>query len=54
MEDKQAKIKSMVQEGKSLDDIKKAFGIADEPGAAAGRRRPSLVEVIYLDLTEKK
>ncbi len=54
MEEKQAKVKSMVQEGKSLDDIKKAFGITDQPAAGAMRRRPSLVEVIYLDLTEKK
>jgi len=51
IEDKQAKIKDMIQEGKTLDDIKKAFGLES---VASGRRWPSLVEVIYLDLTEKK
>lgn len=52
--DKQARIKSMIQEGKSLDDIKKAFGVEDRAAAPGGRRFMSLVEVIYLDLTEKK
>jgi len=51
IEDKQAKIKDMIKEGKTLDEIKKAFGLESVPG---GRRWPSLVEVIYLDLTEKK
>jgi cyclase len=49
--DKQAKIQTMVTDGKSLDDVKKAFGIATPAG---GPRWPSLVEVIYLDITEKK
>lgn len=53
LQDKQAKIKSLIQEGKSLDEAKKAFGIADSP-AAGGMRFPSLVEVIYLELSEKK
>ncbi len=53
IEDKQAKIKAMVQEGKSLDDIKKAFGIEDRPPGASGRRFMSLVEVMYLDLTAR-
>ena len=54
IEDKQAKVQDMLAQGKSLDDIKAAFGI--EPGTAppGGRRWPSLVEVIYLDLVEKK
>ena len=52
--DKREKVKSMVAEGKSLEDIKKAFGI-DEGAAQPGRMRfMSFVEVIYLDLTEKK
>jgi len=51
IQDKQAKIKAMIQEGKSLDDIKKAFGVESAPG---GRRFLSLAEVIYLDLTDKK
>jgi glyoxylase-like metal-dependent hydrolase (beta-lactamase superfamily II) len=57
IEEKQAKIKAMVQEGKSLDEIKKAFGVESPSPAQSqqGRMRwPSLVEVIYLDITEKK
>jgi glyoxylase-like metal-dependent hydrolase (beta-lactamase superfamily II) len=49
--DKQAKIQTMVNNGKTLDDVKKAFNI-ETP--ASGSQWPSLVEVIYLDLTEKK
>jgi cyclase len=49
----QAKVKALVAEGKSLDEVKRAFGIDDRPGPG-GRRWPSLVEVIYLELTEKK
>jgi len=49
----QAKVKALVADGKSLDEVKKAFGIEDRPGPG-GRRWPSLVEVIYLELTEKK
>jgi cyclase len=54
MAEKQAGIKAMIDAGKSLDDVKKAFGIEDSPAAPGGRRRPSLVETIYLELTEKK
>jgi len=49
MEEKQAKVKALVDEGRSLDEVKTAFGIEDPPG----RRWPSLVETIYLELTEK-
>ena len=53
LEEKMAKVEALVKEGKTLDEVKAAFGIAP---AAAGQpsRWPSLVEVIYLDLTEKK
>jgi cyclase len=50
IEEKQAKIRTMIQEGKTLDDVKKALGVEDSPG----RRFMSLVEVIYLDLKEAK
>ncbi len=50
IEEKQAKIRTMIQEGQSLDDVKKAFGVEDRPG----RHFMSLVEVIYLDLKEAK
>jgi glyoxylase-like metal-dependent hydrolase (beta-lactamase superfamily II) len=53
IEEKQEKIKALVHEGKTLDEIKKAFNVEDRP-SPSGRRWPSLVEVIYLDITEKK
>ena len=54
LEDKQAKIKALIEEEKSLDEIKKAFGVEDRPVQPGRRRWLSLVEVIYLELTEKK
>jgi len=54
LEEKQTKIKSLIQEGKSLDEIKKIFNIEDRPAQAGRRRWLSLVEIIYLELTEKK
>ena len=53
MEEKQAKVKAMIAEGRSLEDVKKAFGIEDRPAPAGGRRWLSLVETIFLELTEK-
>jgi len=47
------KVKALIAENKNLDEVKKAFNIADT-AAPGGRRWPSLVEVIYLELTEKK
>jgi len=52
LEGTQAKVRSLIAEGKSLDEIKAALGVA-EPSSGA-RRRPGLIEVIYLELTEKK
>jgi glyoxylase-like metal-dependent hydrolase (beta-lactamase superfamily II) len=52
LEEKQAKVKAMVDEGKSLDEIKKAFGI-EEPAGQPPRRWPSFVETVYLELTGK-
>jgi glyoxylase-like metal-dependent hydrolase (beta-lactamase superfamily II) len=54
MAEKQAKVKALIDEGKGLEDVKKAFGVEDRPAAAGGRRWLSLVETIYLELTEKK
>lgn len=54
IEDKQAKIKALAQDGKSLEDVKNIMGVADAPARPGGRRWQSLVEVIYLELTEKK
>jgi cyclase len=53
IEDKQQKIQALVKEGQSLDDIKKKLNVEERP-SPTGRRWMSLVEVIYLDITEKK
>ncbi len=52
IEEKQEKIKALAKEGKTLDAIKKIFNVEDRP-SPTGRRWMSLVEVIYLDITEK-
>ena len=52
--EKRDKIRAMVAEGKSLEEIKKAFGIQEETSKPGGMRFMSFVEVVYLDLTEKK
>jgi cyclase len=52
--DKRDKVKALIAEGKSLDDIKQSFGIKDAPAQPGRARFLSLVEVIYLELTEKK
>lgn len=54
LEEKAAKVKEMIAAGKSLDEIKTAFGIAAAAGAQTGRRFPNIVEIIYQELTEKK
>jgi len=52
--DKLAQVKDMVAAGKSLEEVKKAFGIEDLQDAPGGRRRwPSFVETAYLELTRK-
>lgn len=51
VEEKQTKIQAMVKDKKTLEEVKKAFNIETPPG---GSRWPSFVEVIYLELTEKK
>jgi|MudIll2142460700_1097286.scaffolds.fasta_scaffold164608_2 glyoxylase-like metal-dependent hydrolase (beta-lactamase superfamily II) len=53
--DKLAKVKEMVAAGKSLDDVRKAFGIEAPPDAPGGRRRwLSFVETAYTELTSNK
>jgi len=53
IEEKQAKVKALLQQGKSLEEIKAAFGLAEAPAQPA-RRFPSLIEIMYQELTEKK
>jgi cyclase len=53
-EEKRAKIKALVAEGKSLDEVRSAVG--DPPPAAPGGRGPnfaSFTEVVYKELTKK-
>ena len=54
LSEKREKVKAMVAEGRSLQEIKKAFGVQDAASQPGRPRFPSLVEVIYLELTEKK
>jgi glyoxylase-like metal-dependent hydrolase (beta-lactamase superfamily II) len=55
IEEKQAQIRAMIAEGKSLDEVKKLYKVEDRPAAAPGRPRfLSFTEVVYLELTEKK
>lgn len=54
LEARQAKVKTLIDQGKSLDEIKAAFNVKDAPEVPGRPRRPSLVEIIYLELTEKK
>jgi cyclase len=53
IEQKQAKVKDLVQQGKTLAEVKEAF--ARDPSAPPGGGRwPSLVEIVYRELTEKE
>jgi glyoxylase-like metal-dependent hydrolase (beta-lactamase superfamily II) len=49
IEDKQAKIKALVAEGKPVEEVRSAMGVT----GAAGRFA-SLADIIYQELTEKK
>ena len=49
IEDKQAKVKALVAQGKSQDEVRSAMGAP----AAAGRF-PGLIDIIYQEVAEKK
>ncbi len=51
LEEKQIRIQALVKEGKTLEEVKKIFNVEDPPG---GWRWMSLVEVIYLEVSDKK
>jgi cyclase len=54
IEDKQTKVKALVEQGKTLAEVKTALDeSAGQPGGGAGRF-PTLVETIYRELTEQK
>jgi glyoxylase-like metal-dependent hydrolase (beta-lactamase superfamily II) len=48
VQEKQARVKELVDQKKTLDEVKKAFNVQE------GGRWPSLYEVIYREMTEKK
>jgi glyoxylase-like metal-dependent hydrolase (beta-lactamase superfamily II) len=52
--EKQEKVGAMVKQGKTLPEVRAALGIPEPAAATGGRGWPSLVEIIYLELTEKK
>jgi cyclase len=51
--EKQHTIGAMVAEGKTLEETKKHFGLATVPAKPGGFSFPSLVEVIYLEMSGK-
>ena len=52
-EQQRAKIQSLVAEGKSLADIKKALGETDRPAQPGAPQFASFTEVVYKELTTK-
>ena len=50
MEERQAKIKGLIQQGKSITDIKKVLYSSGEPRQSGKGRRISLVEIIYNEI----
>lgn len=48
--ERQAEIRKLVKEGKTLAEVKKELGIADQGATPGGRRWPSLVEIIYQEV----
>ena len=55
LQEKQAKVKALVSEGKSLEQTLEAFGLKETPPAQPGRTRfLNLVEVIWLELKDSQ
>ena len=54
IEQKQAKVKELVDQGKTLDEVKKGMGVEEGPIRSGQFRFMSLSEVIYRELAEKK
>ncbi|MCC6861042.1 MAG: MBL fold metallo-hydrolase [Bryobacterales bacterium] len=52
IQEKQAKVRSLIQQGRSLEEVRTAFGAAPAP-AAGGPRRPGFIEILYQDLGGK-
>jgi glyoxylase-like metal-dependent hydrolase (beta-lactamase superfamily II) len=52
-EERRAKIQELVQQGKSLDEIKAVLGEPTAPAQGGGLRFPTFTEVVYQELTKK-
>lgn len=53
IQEKVTKVQALVQSGKSLEETKEAFGIQTVPAKPGGYSFPSLVEVVYLELSHE-
>ncbi|MCR4396425.1 MAG: MBL fold metallo-hydrolase [Candidatus Saccharicenans sp.] len=53
LKDKEARVRQMIEQGRTLDEIKSAFGVQPPP-AGSPVRRPPLIEIIYQEIMEKK
>jgi len=53
MKEKEARVRELINQGKTLEEIKEAFGV-QAPAAGTPVRRPSLVEIIYQEIMDKK
>ncbi len=53
LEERQAKVQALVKEGKTLEEVKKAFNIDDRPAQPGAPVFPSVVEVTYRELAGK-
>jgi glyoxylase-like metal-dependent hydrolase (beta-lactamase superfamily II) len=53
LQEKQEKVKTLVREGKTLGEVKQAFGMPDTPAKPGGMSFPSIVEIMYLELSGK-
>ena len=53
LKEKEARVRQMIEQGRTLDEIKSAFGVPTPPPGSPVRR-PPLVEIIYQEITEKK
>ena len=51
LKEKEARVREMIQQKKTLEEIRAAFGL--EPGSAPSRR-PSLIDIIYQEIMEQK
>jgi cyclase len=53
LQEKQDKVRLLVKQGKSLEEVKAAFGIPNTPTKPSGFSFPSLVEVMYREFSGK-